>query len=93
MHLVEMSERHNITFQVLPYAAGSHSGLLGAFTIADFDDEPSVAFLETVAGGQTVEEPSAVAKVALTFDTLRCEALSRAASRDLIRKVAEERWT
>jgi hypothetical protein len=93
MQLVETSKRHNISLQVLPYEAGGHSGLLGAFIIADFDDEPSVAFLETVADGQTVEEPSAVARVALTFDTLRCEALSRAVSRDLIRKVAEERWT
>ncbi len=93
MHLVEISKRHNVMLQVLPYGAGGHSGLRGAMIIADFDDAPSVAFLETAAEGQTVEEPSVVAKVALTFDTLRAEALSRAASRDLIMKVAEERWT
>jgi hypothetical protein len=31
--------------------------------------------------------------VALSFDRLRAEAESRASSRDLIRKVAEEQWT
>jgi transcriptional regulator with XRE-family HTH domain len=93
MHLVEASERPNITVQVLPCSVGAHSGLRGAFIIADFDDTPSIAFLETAAEGDTVEEPIMVAKVALIFDTLRSEALPRSASVDMIRKVAEERWT
>jgi hypothetical protein len=33
------------------------------------------------------------AATSLRFDTLRAEALPRAASRDLIRKVAEQQWT
>jgi transcriptional regulator with XRE-family HTH domain len=33
--LVEVSRRPNVTVQVLPYSAGGHTGLLGAFTIAD----------------------------------------------------------
>jgi hypothetical protein len=37
--------------------------------------------------------PSVVAKLSEIFDTLRAEALARGASRDLIRRVAEERWT
>jgi hypothetical protein len=93
MHLVDMSARPNITVQVVPYTAGAHSGLRGAFVIADFDDAPSIAFLETAAEGETVEEPSTLAKVALIFDTLRSEALPRSASADMIRKAAEERWT
>jgi hypothetical protein len=92
LHLAEMSRRPNITVEVVPYSAGAHSGLLGAFVIADFDDAAAIAYLETAAEGQTVEESSVVAKVALTFDTLRSEALPRGASRDLITKVAEERW-
>jgi transcriptional regulator with XRE-family HTH domain len=93
MHLVEMSLRPNVTVELVPYSAGAHSGLLGAFVIADFGDAPSIAYLETAAEGQTIEEPSVVAKIALTFDTLRSEALPRGASRDAIRKVAEQRWT
>lgn len=93
LHLAAIAERPGMTIQVIPAAAGAHSGLLGAFVIADFPDEPGIAYLETVAGGQITEEPSTVAGVALTFDTLRSEALPWRASRDLIRKVAEERWT
>ena len=37
--------------------------------------------------------PAIVAHAMLRFDALRSEALPRAASRDLIMKVAEDRWT
>jgi transcriptional regulator with XRE-family HTH domain len=92
-HLAGMSDRPNIAIQIVPYSAGAHVGLQGAFVIADFEDAPPVAFLATATDGQTVEEPSAVARVALTFDTLRTEALPRRASMQMIMKVAEEQWT
>jgi transcriptional regulator with XRE-family HTH domain len=92
-HLAAMSDRPNIAVQIVPYSAGAHIGLQGAFVIADFDDSPSVAFLATATEGQTVEDAAAVARVALTFDSLRTEALPRRASRETILKLAEERWT
>jgi hypothetical protein len=52
-----------------------------------------VAYLETAAEGQVTDSSSAVGHVALRFDRLRAQAESWAASRDLIRKVAEEQWT
>jgi transcriptional regulator with XRE-family HTH domain len=93
LHLAAMAERPGITIQVIPYAAGAHSGLLGAFVLLEFPDAPAIAYLQTVAGGQITEEPSTVADVALTFDTLRSEALPWRASRDLIMEAAEQRWT
>jgi hypothetical protein len=50
-------------------------------------------FLDSVADGQTVEDVAIVSQVTQRFDALRAEALPRGASRDMIRKVAEERWT
>jgi transcriptional regulator with XRE-family HTH domain len=93
VHLAGLAERPNVTVEVIPYAAGAHSGLLGAFAIAEFADAPAVAYLESAAGGQIAEDRSVVAGVLLTFDTLRSEALPRGTSRDLIMKAAEERWT
>ncbi len=91
--LAELSRRPNVTIEVVPYGAGAHGGLLGAFVVAEFEQAPAVAYLETAAGGQISEEPSTVAQVLLTFDTLRSEGMPRGASRDLITKVAEEKWT
>jgi transcriptional regulator with XRE-family HTH domain len=91
-HLVELSRHPNITIQLVPYSAGAHSGLLGAFVIAELDDSPPIAYLETAAEGETVEDPPMIARLALTFDNLRSKALPDVASRDMIAKVAEERW-
>ncbi len=78
---------------MVPVAAGAHVGLLGAFAIAAFENAPGIVYMESPEVGHTTEKSSVVAKVSETFDMLRAEALPRGASRDLIRKVAEERWT
>jgi transcriptional regulator with XRE-family HTH domain len=91
--LAGMSDRSKITIQVVPGEVGAHVGLLGGFAIASFDGAPGTVYMESPDRGQTTEKPSVVAKVSETFDTLRAEALPRGASRDLIRKVAEARWT
>jgi hypothetical protein len=65
---------------------------LGAFVIAELDDSPPVVCLETAAEGETLEDSATVAIVMLTFDNLRSKALPDEASREVIMKVAEERW-
>jgi hypothetical protein len=92
-HLADLSARSNITVEIVPYNAGAHSGLLGAFVIAEFEDAPAIVYLETATGGQIAEGADEVAKVALIFDTLRSESLTNRLSRDMIMRVAEEKWT
>ncbi len=92
-HLLDVSDRLPITIQVVPADTGAHAGLLGGFAIAGFENAPGIVYLESPDQGQTTQRSSVVVKVSETFDTLRAEALPRGASRDLIRKVAEERWT
>jgi transcriptional regulator with XRE-family HTH domain len=92
-HLADVAENPQTTIQVIPASAGAHAGLLGGFVIADLDGSPSMVYLETAAEGQIADSPAIVAHAMLRFDALRSEALPRAASRDLIMKVAEDRWT
>lgn len=92
-HLAQMSQRPNITVEIVPFAAGGHIALLGAFVIAEFEDAATIVYLETAAGGQIAEQPSMVSEVKLIFDALRSECLPRRASRELIMKAVEDRWT
>jgi transcriptional regulator with XRE-family HTH domain len=87
--LADMADRPNMTLQVIPAEVGAHVGLLGGFAIADVDGA-GIVYMESPDQGQTTQAPSVVAKLRATFDTLRAEALPRGASRDLIRRVAEE---
>jgi len=92
-HLAEMSLRPNITVEVVPYSAGGHYALLGAFNIVESGDAARAGYLETVNEGYIVETPSIIAAMMLTFDTVRSETLSRGASLDFIRNRAETAWT
>src|SRR5215472_10322003 len=91
-HLAEMADRPKVTAQVVPTEAGAHVGLQGAFIIASVEGVGTV-YLEGPNQGQTTQTPALVATVSAYFDTLRAEALPRVASRDLIKRVAEEQWT
>ena len=93
LHLADLSDRPRITIQVVPARVGVHAGLLGGFAIASVDGAADIVYLETSADGQVAEKSSVVAQVTRRFDTLRAVALPKDDSRDLILKVAEERWS
>jgi hypothetical protein len=78
---------------VIPFAAGARTGLLGHFVIARLREGASIAYLETAADGQIVETPAVIDQVTLTWEALRSEALPAGASRELIIKIAEGKWT
>jgi hypothetical protein len=90
--LAAQAKRPNITVQVLPGEVGAHVGLMGGFAIASGNGTDTV-YMESPDEGQTTEAPSVVAKLINTFNILRGESLSQAASRELIMRVAEESWT
>jgi transcriptional regulator with XRE-family HTH domain len=87
-HLVDLSRKPHVTIQVVPYDARGHSGLLGAFVIADRPRDGSIVFIEDVTGGRVSEDAATVAEAALCFDALRSEALPKSTSRTLMESVA-----
>lgn len=93
-YLIDMSTRPNVAVHVVPADVGAHTGLLGAFIAADLDRESGrIVYLETPDKGLISDAPSLAVKILGMFERVRSEALPRRASRDLIRKVVNERWT
>jgi transcriptional regulator with XRE-family HTH domain len=92
MDLARLSRLPNITIQVVPYSAGGHTGLLGAFVMADLGSSPGVVYVEDITDGRVFEDPGTVSRVTLSYKSLQSEALPKGASRELIVRVAEERW-
>jgi transcriptional regulator with XRE-family HTH domain len=91
VYLADMSERPNISVHVVPSVNGANTGLSGAFDIASADGMPDVVRMEAVED-VTSERRALVRQAAIAFERVRRDALPRAVSRDLIRKVAEELW-
>lgn len=90
LYLAHMADQPTITIQIVPLSTGAHCGLAGAFAVADVDGAGETAYLDAVTDGYIEENGSTVARVVLTFNTLRSEALPRKASRELIMKRAED---
>ena len=80
-----------LVVQVVPEANGANAGLGGAFDIAGADGMPDTLRMEGVED-QTIEKRSLVRKAAVAFDRVRADALPRAASHDLILRLADELW-
>lgn len=74
-HLAEMAESPNVTLQVLPFEAGSHSAMGVPFVILDFEDEmcASVVYLEHLTGELYLDDETDIARYSLVFDYLRAK--------------------
>ncbi|WP_433374860.1 DUF5753 domain-containing protein [Streptosporangium sp. CA-115845] len=86
--LLELADLPNVTIQVLPFAAGAHSGTSGAFQIMEFPEasDPDVVFLENLTDSLYVEREAEVYRYTVAFDHLRAKAIDPDDSRCLIAK-------
>lgn len=89
-HLIECAEQGKTTLQVVPFGAGAHAGTTGPFIILDFPEptDPSVVYVETLAGDLYLEERADVDRYTLAFDRLLAAALHPDDSVRLVQQVA-----
>ncbi|MEV6932014.1 helix-turn-helix transcriptional regulator [Dactylosporangium sp. NPDC051485] len=74
-HLREAATQDRVDILVLPWTAGAHAAMAGAFRIMDFEDpeDPDVVYLESHIGALYLEEEAEVAEYRRIF-ALICEA-------------------
>jgi transcriptional regulator with XRE-family HTH domain len=94
-HIVELSERPNITVQVLPLEVPVHVGLDGSFTIFSFDDakDPDVIYSESSLGQFFLDEEGATRRQGSIFDHLRATAMDITSSRERLVTIAQDMET
>jgi transcriptional regulator with XRE-family HTH domain len=91
LRLVEAAELPMITVQVLPFEAGAHRGLTGAFVVLDFAEnstEQPLAYCEGLTGGVIRSKPEELEEYRMSFEALKSAALSEQDSIALITGVA-----
>jgi transcriptional regulator with XRE-family HTH domain len=89
-HLVDSAQQGKTTIQVMPYRAGAHAGTTGPFVILGFEEptDPTVVYVETLAGDIYLEERADVSRYTLAFDRLRAASLHPDDSVQLIEQAA-----
>jgi transcriptional regulator with XRE-family HTH domain len=93
IYLAEVSQQPKVTIQVIPASIGVHAGLGGAAAVADTEEGGTLVHEDGFTAGKTSADQDNVAKVRERVAVLRADALPREASRELILKVAKERWS
>ncbi|WP_213456762.1 helix-turn-helix domain-containing protein [Rhizomonospora bruguierae] len=85
-HLLTMTEKPNLTFQVLPFPVGAHPGMHGAFAVMDFPDsaDPELVYVENMAGALYLEKEPDIRRYTEMFNQLRAAALNPVDSRKLL---------
>lgn len=91
-HVLEMSKRHNVTIQVLPFTAGAHPATSMNFHLLGFPDQadPDVVYTENLVSFSILEEAEDVRPFKLAFSRVLGEALSPRQSAKLISRAVTD---
>jgi transcriptional regulator with XRE-family HTH domain len=91
-HLLTSAELPNVTLQVLPFVAGAHAGVDGAFSMLLYEEPPNqnVVFAANAAGGLFLEKDEELHRYAFIFDHLRASAMRPDESLALIATLSKE---
>jgi transcriptional regulator with XRE-family HTH domain len=91
-HLIEMSQRPNVTIQVLPFNAGGHAAAGGPFSVLHFaeSDLSDIVYLEQLATAQYLEKPDMVRKYLTVMERLRLEAATPADSLNRLQAILSD---
>lgn len=87
-NLVEVDRKPNVTFRVLPFAAGAHPVMDTTFTILEFSGvAPTVVYVEGLMGWLYIERGNEVTRYKQVLERLHTFALSPQESIELISEI------
>jgi transcriptional regulator with XRE-family HTH domain len=91
-HLVEVQQLPNVTVRVLPFTAGAHPALHGAFTVLEFPtaEDPRVVYIDNLSSSLYLEAIREVGLYRLTYQQLQQQALQPGESTQMIVRLMEE---
>lgn len=89
-HLEDLTKRRNFSLRVMPSGIGWHPGLLGPFIFYDFENLPSIVFVEHFRLSAALYDEGYVAGYGTAAATLRNLAMSEQESLALIGEVIGE---
>ena len=89
--LVELGKLPNVVIQVLPFQAGAHAAMNGAFYMLEFPESPELGlvYLEQATSGVVLQSEPEVRRYSLMFGNIAGKALSPKSSAAMIAAMAK----
>ncbi|MGW5393462.1 helix-turn-helix domain-containing protein [Streptomyces koyangensis] len=90
-HLIEISERPDVTLQVMPFSFGGHAGESGAFALLSFpeSDLSDVVYLEQLTSALYLDKREEVAQYEKAMERLQRDSPDPDRTRDLLRGLVQ----
>jgi transcriptional regulator with XRE-family HTH domain len=90
--LAEATKLPNVTLQVLPWSAGAHAAMTGAFSILRFGDQdlPDVVYVEHLTNAVYLDRREDVNQYLHVMDTISVRAASPDKTVDMLHKILKE---
>ncbi|MEV7685253.1 helix-turn-helix transcriptional regulator [Streptomyces bungoensis] len=88
--IVELTERHRITPQIVPRTCGAYPLMAASIKVMTFPDAPPLIYSEASYSGDTIDDPALVKQYRKAYDRLRAVALSPDTSLAMIKAAAED---
>jgi DNA-binding XRE family transcriptional regulator len=90
--LVQVTELPNVTLQVLPFAAGAHPAMVGAFSVLRFADEelPDVVYVEHLTSALYLSKQEDVDQYAHVMESICLRSAAPDRTADIVGKVLSE---
>ena len=91
-HLIEMSQRPNVTVQIVPFKAGGHAAAGGPFSVLRFAeyDLPDIVYLEQLSSALYLDKQDVVDSYLAVMERLCIEAATPATSVKTLRALLRE---
>jgi transcriptional regulator with XRE-family HTH domain len=91
-HIAALAALPHINVQVLPFSAGVHAAMEGAFSTLSFPEatDPDVVYMENQAGSLYLEQEAEIGRYTRMFSHLIAKALDPEESRRLIARMAAD---
>lgn len=91
-HLIDISQRPNVTIQVMPFSAGGHPVTWGPFKVLRFAeyDLPDVVYMEQLTSALYLDKPEVVDSYLAVMERLCIDAATPAASAKLLRTALKD---
>jgi hypothetical protein len=91
-HLIEVADHPAVTLQILPFSAGAHSAMGGAFTILRFaePDLADVVYIEQLTSALYLDKPVEVDSYLAVMEQLCLKAEPVASTREILQRVYSE---
>lgn len=89
-HVLEQSERPNVTIQVLPFSQGAHAAVTSFVLLGGADDAASAAYVEMLRGGLFFDKAPELRDYVNSFEQICSQAASMSDSRKILAQASKE---